>query len=504
MSSPCGPDVDTVMPDIGSMAGTFENIVNNRLSRFLLKEATSYCKKDGENRIEVALELYLGKRKHACFLCTLTSKLIGYIVRKGAKSFNVPEAKLKERMMDPYWMRGLANVLRGIALFGVRRPFVPGSPFQIVWNITRACNMKCLHCYENAGRRGKDELDREEVLHGIDILARAGVTSLAFSGGEPTVHPHILEFVEHAHRKGMFVAMATNGFLLADRKLCRKFAEAGLGFVQISLDGLNPKTHDEFRRVKGAWRRAVEAIRNCVEAGMFVEVATTVTKYNYHEVPKMIEFVRSLGAHWFMLYNFIPTGRGVEIVKSDLPPKERFKLLELAFKENGKGGMQVLSTAPQYGMVAQVLSSGQTETIVPTHFYNPRYSDPYMRQLADFIGGCGAGRFYISIEPNGDIYPCVFFPHEERVKLGNLLEDDFEKLWRESELLWKLRDKDVLEGYCGKCQFRYTCGGCRARAYAYFGDVLAPDPGCIYCMKEWEEVNKGVERLPNALIPKGG
>ena len=248
-------------------------------------------------------------------------------------------------------------------------------------------------------------------------------------------------------------------------------------------------------------------VRNCVEEGVFVEVATTMTHYNYEEMPKMIEFVRSLGAHWHMLYNFIPTGRGIGIVMSDLSPKERFKLLELAFKENGKGGMQVLSTAPQYAMVAQVLSGGEAETIIPTHFYNPKYSDPYMRQLAEFIGGCGAGRFYISIEPNGDIYPCVFFPHDKKVKIGNLLKDDFEKLWRENELFWKLRDKDILEGYCGKCPFKYTCGGCRARAYAYFGDVLAPDPGCIYNVREWEEVEKRAKGSLGALMPiksKGG
>lgn len=486
-------------PDIGSMVGTFEKVASNKVTRFLLKRAVSYCEKDGGNRVEVAIELYLGRRERACPLCELTSKLVGYVVRRGTRSFGVAEERFKERMADPYWRKGLASVIKGIALFGVRRPFVPGAPFQVVWNITRACNMRCLHCYENAGRRDIDELSREEVLRGIDILARAGVAILAFSGGEPTIHPNILEFVEHAHKRGMYVAMATNGYLLSDKELCKKFAEAGLGFVQISLDGLNPKTHDGFRRVNGAWQRAVEAVRNCVEAGMFVEVATTVTKYNYHEIPEMIEFVRSLGAHWFMLYNFVPTGRGVEIVKDDISPEERFKLLELAFKENGKGGMQVLSTAPQYAMVAQVLSSGQAETIVPTHFYNPKYSDPYTRQLADFIGGCGAGRFYVSIEPNGDIYPCVFFPHSEAVKIGNLLRDDFEKLWRENELLWKLRDKDILEGYCGKCQFRYTCGGCRARAYAYFGDVLAPDPGCIYCLKEWEEVRGGGGKLPKLL-----
>lgn len=107
-------------------------------------------------------------------------------------------------------------------------------------------------------------------------------------------------------------------------------------------------------------------------------------------------------------------------------------------------------------------------------------------QLAEFIGGCGAGRFYINIEPNGDIYPCVFFPHEEEVKIGNITYDDFDEMWRENPLLKQLRNKELLKGNCGNCESNKICGGCRARAYNYFKDVLAPDPGCIKNEKEWE------------------
>ncbi|MGC8949071.1 MAG: radical SAM protein [Thermoprotei archaeon] len=466
---------------------SFKGIVDNPLSKYLLRYLTGYCEKDHENRLEVALELYLGIRKDACFSCRSASKVVSYIVKKGAKSFGVSEDQLKSTMKDSYWRRGLISVLKGIAFFGVRKPFVPGAPFQVVWNITKACNMNCLHCYESAGIKGNDELTSEQIHQGIDILADAGVTILAFSGGEPTIHPNIVEFISHAHNRGMYVAIATNGYVLANKYVIRKLKSAGLGYVQISLDGLNPNTHDSFRRVKGAWEHAVRAIKNSVEEGLFVEVATTVTKYNINEIPEMIKFVRNLKANWFMLYNFVPTGRGKEIIESDLSPRERFDLLKLAYSETGDGGLQVLSTAPQYAAVAQMFNKNG-KNIIPTHFYNPEYNDPKIRQLAEFIGGCGAGRFYISIEPNGDIYPCVFFPHVDEVKIGNLLKDDFEKLWREHELLWKLRNKDILEGFCGKCAFRYTCGGCRARAYNYFGNVLAPDPGCIFNSKEWNKL----------------
>jgi radical SAM protein with 4Fe4S-binding SPASM domain len=186
-----------------------------------------------------------------------------------------------------------------------------------------------------------------------------------------------------------------------------------------------------------------------------------------------------------MLYNFIPTGNGTEIVDMDLSPKDRSELLETAYVENKNGEMQILSTAPQYAPVAESMVS-KDSAMIPTHFYNPEYTSPALMQLAEFIGGCGAGRFYMSIEPNGDIYPCVFFPHKEEVKLGNLMNDNFEDIWMNNNVLHQLRDKEILEGQCGECNSRHICGGCRARAYNYFDDILAPDPGCINNQKEWE------------------
>ena len=156
----------------------------------------------------------------------------------------------------------------------------------------------------------------------------------------------------------------------------------------------------------------------------------------------------------------------MNIVDSDLTPDERENVLKLCWNRMKSAGVDVLSTAPQYARIAQqveIKPQGlQSDTyVVPTHFYNPKLSGQ-LRQLADFIGGCGAGRFYICLEPNGDIYPCVFFPHVKATKVGNLFKDDFERIWRQSKLFWDIRDKDKLKENCGSCQYRYTCGGCRA------------------------------------------
>jgi radical SAM protein with 4Fe4S-binding SPASM domain len=135
-------------------------------------------------------------------------------------------------------------------------------------------------------------------------------------------------------------------------------------------------------------------------------------------------------------------------------------------------------------MVAQSLVSNENQ-VIPTHFFNPEYNSPLIKQLADFIGGCGAGRFYMSVEPNGDLYPCVFFPHNQDVRLGNLMEDNLDIVWKNNQLLNILRNKEILEGHCGECDSHNICGGCRARAYNYFNDVLAPDPGCVNNSREW-------------------
>lgn len=478
--------------NIVEMIETFENIINNPISKKTIRNSTKYCEKCGANSLECALDYYLGKRDDICFKCRLKVPVVKLIIKKGLKSFNTSEESFISAMQDPYWSKGLVSTIKGMGMFGINKPFIPGAPYQIVWNITKACNFRCIHCYENAGKKGENELSADEIHDGIDKLADLGVTSIAFSGGEPSIHPNILEFIEHATDRGMYVSMATNGFKTANMKRAKEFADAGLQFVQISLDGMNPKTHDEFRRVPNSWQHAVDSIKNFNELGIFTEVSTTVTQNNYDEIDDMCDFMRELGVDWYMLYNFIPTGCGQEVKNLDLTPEQRFELLKKIYVENKKGDMQVLSTAPQFADIATSIQS-EDDNMVPTHFFNPEYTNPAMKELANFVGGCGAGRFYMSIEPNGDMFPCVFFPHDNILKIGTIQDSDLEDVWENNEVLKALRNKDALKGHCGECESRYICGGCRARAYTYEGDFLEGDPGC---MKNNEsEINRYYEEV---------
>jgi radical SAM protein with 4Fe4S-binding SPASM domain len=446
--------------------------IGNPVTRTILKSMSKYCNKDEKNRIEVAIELYIGKRKKACFSCKTAEKIIAGVLKKGAEAFGVSEDELKEKFKQPFWAKGLASTVRGVALFGVKKPFTSGAPYQIVWDVTYACNLHCKHCYATAGKPLKDELDTYQAKHAIDIFDKAGVTILAFSGGEPLVRPDILELTKYAADKGIYVAVATNGTLITKEK-ANEMKKAGVEFVQISLDGAKAETHDTFRGINGAFDKTVQGIKNCVDEKFFVEVSTTSTKYNYKEIPHIIELSEKLGAEWFMAFNFIPTGRGKDIISMDLSPDEREEMLKLLWNELKTRKINVLSTAPQFARVALQQEEEEKEKIVPTHFYNPKLAGQLV-DLAEFIGGCGAGRFYMGMRANGDIQPCVFFP----LKIGNILKDDFEKLWIKNKVLQDLRNKDLLKG-CNTCNYRYYCGGCRARAYSYSNDYLAPDPGCI-------------------------
>ncbi len=453
----------------------FEDLINNPLTRIVLKGLTGYCEICGENRLEVALELFIGLRKDACVRCKLAERAISVVLKSGARSFNVTTEEIKEKFRDAHWRKGLASVIKGLAVFGARRPFVPGAPFQVVWDITYACNLRCKHCYATAGKALPDELTTAEALDIIDRLDRFGVTIIAFSGGEPLVRKDILRLSRYASDRGIYVAIATNGTLIT-RDMARRMKDAGIEYVQISLDGMR-ETHDAFRGIKGAFDRTIGGIKNCVDEDFFVNVSMTVTKRNYSEVPQVIDLCEELGVDWFMHFNFIPTGRGKRIIEDDITPKEREELLKMLYLRNKKGsGMSLLSTAPQFSRVALQCDA----TMIPTHFYNIEAGGK-LRKLAEFIGGCGAGRFYIAIRANGDITPCVFFP----LKVANIRDGNLEELWMDSKVFNDLRNKDIIEE-CGCCDFRYYCGGCRARAYNYFGDYLAPDPGCVRNIKYHE------------------
>ncbi len=456
--------------------------LGNSVARAVIKRMLTPCPHGFENKLHHVLAILAGAAEPLGIECRIDYKLLEVLMKLGARIAKTDLEAVKDALKDPAVRRGIAMILESVARYGVTVPQKLVAPFLVVWNFTNMCNLRCKHCYQDAKAALASELSLKEKLRVVEMLDEAGVAAIAFSGGEPTVHPDFLAVASEAARRGIYVAVATNGIRLADKDFALKLKKAGVRYVEVSLDSVNPEEHDEFRGIPGAWEKAVQGIKNCVELGISTGIAMTVTRMNYREVEDMVKLAEELGVTRVIFFNFIPVGRGKGIAEWDLTPETREEVLRTIYRLARSSKVQVASTAPQFARVSVQLSSGCD--VAPTHFAPLEGADPAIRSLAEFIGGCGAGRIYCAIQPEGTVTPCVFMP----IPVGNLREKSFKEIWEESELLKKLRNKDLLKPHCGNCEYRYICGGCRARAYAYTGDPLGPDPGCVNNAQYWSSL----------------
>jgi radical SAM protein with 4Fe4S-binding SPASM domain len=451
------------IPDV---IGSLKRALENPIARYILR---SLSKGDS---LEKALAIFAGTETRTCIRCQFHAFLLGTTIKSGAKKLEVGEERILNYFNDRSVQRGIANIIRGIAEYGITKPQKLHAPFLVVWDYTKACNLRCTHCYAEAGKLAPDELTTAERKEVVDQLYDAGVAALSFSGGEPLMQKDFFEVASYAASKYLYVTIATNGTLIT-KEVARKLRECGVKYAEVSLDGPR-EIHDAIRGVEGAFERTLEGLRNCIAEGIKTGMAMTVMKSNRAYVPEMVELARDLGVDRFIAFNFIPVGGGREQWNMDLSSEEREEVLEYLYDQMMKrSGLEIFCTAPEYARVAlEEAYEGEGEVVPVSHFAAFDLKSKTVA-LTDFIGGCGAGRLYCSIEHNGDIQPCVFMP----IKVGNVLKDGFANVWHNSEVLEQLRDREQLKGVCGSCEYKYVCGGCRARAYAYFGDYLASEPG---------------------------
>lgn len=382
-------------------------------------------------------------------------------------------------------IRGLVTTARSLARFGLQQPQRFCYPLFAVWNFTNRCNLRCRHCYQSAGNDVPDnELTLDEKLRIVDDMAEHYLAMMAFAGGEPTISPHLLPVAKRCGEHGMHMSLATHGGLLTD-DLCKRIADTGLRYVEISLDSVNPDKHDTFRGVPGMWQRSVEGMKTVVRTeGLRLGVAMCVHRDNLHEVEDMIKFAIDIGAGCFAHFNFIPVGRGTTMgAKDDLTPVEREHLLEMlnGYMQSGKIG--IISTSPQYGRVCLANAPLDTGKVAATHCGSG--SGVKTRVIAKYLGGCGAGRTYVCLQPDGKVTPCVYMPEQI---MGDLRHETVAEIIERDPLWARMNDRDDRWGHCVQCAFKHYCGGCRARADAYFADPGGPDPGCLFNTSHWNRV----------------
>ena len=385
-------------------------------------------------------------------------------------------------------VRALALAGRSIARYGLAAPQRFAAPLMVVWNLTQACNLRCRHCYQHAtARPALDELTLEEKLRAVDQMGAAGVPFLAIAGGEPLVSKDLWPVLERARERRIHVSLATNGTLLTRDNVARLIA-AGVKYVEVSVDGITPEEHDSFRGQPGAWERAIEGIRNSVACGMRTGFATCFTRWNVHRVDEAVEFAIALGCRTFSHFNFIPVGRGRDMAEADLTPSQREWLMRKLVAHLQEGRISVISTAPQFGR--SCLTYAPPDGIFATGHAGSG-KGRQTRVLSRYVGGCGAGRCYCAIQPNGDITPCVYI---SALRVGSLRRQSLAEIW-DCPLFGVLSDRNDRRDHCAVCADRADCGGCRARAFAYLGDIRAGDPGCERNEELWDELAAANESL---------
>ncbi len=380
-------------------------------------------------------------------------------------------------------VRGLVATARSLAEFGLTVPQRFSAPLFAVWNFTNRCNLRCRHCYQDSrAQPGPDELTLQEKLRLVDELGELYVPMVALAGGEPTISPDLLPVLRRCRQYGMHISVATNGTTMTPR-LAADLAEAGARYIEVSLDSVHPDKHDAFRGLPRMWQRTVRGMRYVVaQPGLRLGIAMCVHQGNFEEVEDMLRFAVDIGATCFAHFNFIPVGRGGRMAAGDLNPRQRESLLQTLNRWMQSGRIGVISTAPQLGRVCLVHATSEGRQACSHAGSGAGWK---ARVVAKYLGGCGAGRTYVCIQPNGDITPCVYMP--QRV-LGNVRTRRLADIFRANPFWALLCDRSKLTHHCGICRFRSYCGGCRARADSYFGSVNAGDPGCLFNEKHWESI----------------
>ncbi len=349
----------------------------------------------------------------------------------------------------------------------------------VVWNMTQRCNLKCVHCYARSEDISYDnELTHEQSLAMIDDLAGFGVPVLLFSGGEPLTHPRLVEYAQYAVKKGMRAVISTNGTLIT-REKAKILKEIGLSYVGISLDGLE-ETHDQFRGVKGSYKKAMTAIENCKEAGIKVGLRFTINKRNVKDIPGIFDLLEKKNIPRACFYHLVYSGRGSEIAKEDLSHEETRKVLDLIMDRTRDLHDRLL---PKEILTVDNHADG------PYVYQRLLDEDPEraaeVMELLEMNEGNNSGRGIGCISWDGEVHPDQFWREKS---LGNIKNKPFSQIWtdQDNEFLMKLKEKKKhVKGRCAECRWLDICAGnFRARAESVANDPWDSDPACYLTDEE--------------------
>ena len=337
---------------------------------------------------------------------------------------------------------------------------------MIAWEVTRSCNLNCVHCRAaaNCGHY-PGELSTEKCFQLIDEIAAMSSPVIILTGGEPLLRPDIFEIATYGTNKGLRMVMATNGTLV-DSATVKKMIQSGIKRVSISIDGKNAPSHDNFRQEKGAFDKAMAGIAAMKDAGMEFQINTTITTANLKQIKDILELTKKLGAAAYHIFLLVPTGRGRDLAEQAITAAAYEDTLLWFHQESLDCSIQLKATcAPHYFRIMHQnkIKGAEPKKKAGGHFH-------------ESTRGCLGGITFCFISHVGQVQPCGYL----ELDCGNVQKQSFADIWENSEVFRNLRDYSKYGGKCGKCEFIKVCGGCRARAYEATGDYLAEEPLCLY------------------------
>lgn len=365
------------------------------------------------------------------------------------------------------------------------------NPFIVIWELTRACQLKCLHCRAEAQyHRHPLELTFEEGKKLIDDIYEMDNPMLVFTGGDPLMRPDVYEIADYAIKKGVRVSMTPSATPNVTKEAIEKAKEIGLARWAFSLDGPTAERHDHFRGTNGSFDLTMNAIQYIHELEIPIQINTAISRYNVDVLEEMAKLVEELNCVLWSVFFLVPTGRGKET--DMISPVEHEKVFQWLYQLSKKVSFDIKTTAAQHYRRV-VIQQKMRENKNPDQAIH--YQDALMKGMTGQIDGLGRapkgvndGNGFVFISHIGDVYPSGLLP----VKAGNIRTTPLADIYRNSSIFRDLRNPDKYKGKCGVCEFRYVCGGSRSRAFAMTGDYMESEPFCVYIPNALRKQKKNV------------
>lgn len=341
------------------------------------------------------------------------------------------------------------------------------SPLLVIWEVTQACDLACVHCRASAQpARHPHELNTEEGRRLLEEIRSFGEPLMVFTGGDPLKRPDLYELIRHSVKLGLRTNVTPSATPLLTARAIDGFKEAGVSRMAISLDGHDAASHDDFRGIPGTFDCAMAALRHAQKIGLETQLQTTVTRRNMADLPKIAEIAAEVETKMWSLFFLIVTGRAGEA--DDLCAEEYEEVFAFMYDLSKRARFAIKTTEAMHyrRYIAQRMKED----------HGVRTQSEGARQVAFRTAGVSDGKGFVFVSHTGEIFPSGFLP----ISAGNVLRDSLTTVYRESDLFRKLRDTAGRSGKCGICEYQKICGGSRSRAYALTGDYLASDPRCVY------------------------